>query len=85
VSLVEWGDTSLGKVLAEAEVAPALLRGERRAVSLELPDAVKTRDRAVSVELHTDYYDDNGVCNERLALVIDDSFMLALPQPCSSV
>jgi hypothetical protein len=81
VSLIEWGDTSLGKVLAQADVAPALLRGERRAVSLELANATKTRDRDVSVELHADYYDDNGVRNERLALVVDDTFVLTPPQP----
>jgi hypothetical protein len=81
VSLIEWGDTSLGKVLAQADVAPALLRGERRAVSLELANATKTRDRDVSVELHADHYDDNGVRNERLALVVDDTFVLTPPQP----
>jgi hypothetical protein len=85
ISLVEWGGTSLGTVIAEAEVAPALLRGERRAVSLDLPDASKTLDLDVSVELHTDYYDDKGVRNERLALVIDDSFVLTPPQPRSRI
>ena len=84
VSLVEWRESDLGRLLAQSEVAPALLRGERRAASLELRDASKTLDRTVSVELHADYYDDNGVRNERLAFVVEDSFVLTPPQPPSS-
>jgi hypothetical protein len=61
-------------------VAPALLRGEQRTVLLTLDD-VDLDDRSLSVELHSDYYDDNGVRNERLAFVFDDTLVLTPPQP----
>jgi len=81
LSLVEWTDASaFGRSLAEASVAPALLRGERRLVVLSLDVAdQRIEDRSVSVELHADYYDDNGVRNERLALVFEGSFVLTPP------
>jgi hypothetical protein len=83
VSLVEWTDaTALGRALAEADVAPALLRGERRTVILKLAAAdARFDDRSVSIELHADYYDDNGVRNERLAFVSQGSFVLTPAPP----
>jgi hypothetical protein len=82
VELVEWTDAPLGRARAQADVAPALMRGERRRVSLRLAAAdARFDDRAVSIELNADYYDDNGVRNERLALVMGESFVLTPPQP----
>lgn len=81
VAIVEWvGDRPIGRTIAEASVAPALLRGERRVVALSVPSAeAKFDDREVSIELHADYYDDNGSRNERLALVYEDSLLLMPP------
>jgi len=83
VSLVEWTDAGpFCRSLAEAHVAPALLRGERRRVVLPLRVAdARFDDRSVSIELHAAYYDDNGVRNERLAYVFESSFVLTPPQP----
>ena len=84
VSLIKWDDSGpLGITLAHSEVAPALLRGERRTVSLTLQDRSLANDRAISIELNADYYDDNGVRNERLAFVVDDSLVLTPPPPRS--
>lgn len=82
IAIVEWTDSPFGRRLVEADVAPALLRGEQRKVELELPiEGVRFDDRDVSIELHADYYDDNGVRNERLALVYRDDFLPTPPQP----
>jgi len=35
----------------------------------------------MSIELCADYYDDNGVRNERLAFIVDDSLVLTPPTP----
>lgn len=81
VDLVEWADerAGLGFSIDTQEVAALLLRGEHREVQLVLP-ASKARfdDRTVAYEIGADYYDDNGVRNERLALALDDG-ILALP------
>jgi hypothetical protein len=82
LSLIEWRAHSVGKVLADTDVAPALVRGEGRRVVLRLEESdALTSDREVSVELHSDYYDDNGVRNERLAFLVGDGFVLTPPQP----
>ena len=66
--------------LSPRKVAPALLRGERRSITLELPgDNARFDDRTIAVELNADYYDDNGVRNERLALVLEDTFVQLPP------
>jgi hypothetical protein len=82
VSIVEWiQDRPLGRSLCAIDVAPALLRGEQRIVSLELNSAdLRFDDRHVSTELHAAYYDDNGVRNDRLAFVVEDALALTPPQ-----
>ncbi len=83
VSLVEWtGDSVLGMSLAEAGVAPAMLRGEQRLVTLELlaEHAAGLDDRSRSIEVMCDYYDDNGVRNHRLAFVVEGDLVLTPPQ-----
>src|SRR5579859_890804 len=49
IALVKWDAAGgLGQALDEAQVAPALLRGERRNVSLTLRDRALANDRASS-------------------------------------
>ena len=82
VAILEWSNNPFGRQLVEAEVAPALLRGEQRTVALELPiEQARFDDRTVSIELVAEYYDDNGVRSERLALVFSDGLVLTPPQP----
>lgn len=83
VAIVEWrANKPFGRRLSEALVAPALLRGERRVVRQPLPaEAARFDDRSSSTELHSDYFDDNGVRNLRLGLVFEDSFVLTPPEP----
>jgi hypothetical protein len=83
VAIVKWTDeTPLGVTIHRADVAPALLRGERRTVALELPVAeARFEDRTRSIELYGAYFDDNGVRNERLGFVFEGSLVLTPPQP----
>lgn len=83
VSLVEWTDESaFGRALAEADVAPALLRGDHRNVRLVLRrEYVRFDAPGVAVELSSGYYDDNGVRSERLALVLEETLIQLPPQP----
>jgi len=78
LSIVEWSDARpLGIALSEVDVAPALLRGERREVILRLATAdARFDDRGISIELGTDYWDDNGLRNVRLGLVTEDGLIL---------
>ena len=83
VDLVEWSDErgDLGLTIDRAEVAPTLQRGERRDAVLRLPvEQARFDDSSVALEIGADYYDDNGVRNERLALVFEDQIVL-LPVP----
>ena len=82
VDLVEWADerNGLGYIVDHQDVAPALQRGEQRDVILRLPtDAARFENRSVAYEIGADYYDDNGLRNERLALAFDDSLILLPP------
>lgn len=83
VGLTIWTDESgLGRVIDGAEVAPALLRGEQRVVTLVLPqDERRFDDRSCSLEMFATYYDDNGPRNQRVAFVFEDSLVLTPPQP----
>jgi hypothetical protein len=83
VSVVEWNDeTVFGEKIETVDVAPALLRGEQRTVMVHLPlERARFDDRSRSIELMSDYYDDNGVRNIRLAFVYDGELILTPPQP----
>jgi hypothetical protein len=83
IYLTVWTDeTPLSRIIDSANVAPALLRGEQRLATIELPsDEARFDDRSRSTEIDTAYYDDNGVRNERLAFVFEDSLVLTPPQP----
>jgi hypothetical protein len=83
VSIVEWNDEGpLGQMIETVDVAPALLRGEQRTVTLRLPiEKARFEDRSRSIELASDYFDDNGVRNVRLAFMFDDELVLTPPQP----
>ena len=83
LSIVEWNDESaFGEKIDRVDVAPALLRGEQRTVTLRLPlERARFEDRSRSIELMSDYYDDNGVRNTRLAFVFDGELILTPPQP----
>lgn len=83
VALVAWtGDSLFGKRLAEAYVAPALVRGDRRIIALRLAAAdARFDDREVSIELQANYIDDNGIRDERLGFVFEDSMVLTPPEP----
>ena len=81
ISMVAWTDeTTLGLSVARADVAPALLRGERRTsvLNLTLKEA-HLNDHSVSIELWAGDDDDNGVRNERVAWAFasEDSRLLA--------
>ena len=82
VDLVEWADerNGLGHSVDQQEVAPVLQRGEQRDVILKLPtEAARFEDRSVAYEIGADYYDDNGLRNERLALAFGGSLILLPP------
>jgi hypothetical protein len=83
VSIVEWNDEGpLGHMIETVDVAPALLRGEQRTVTLRLPiEKARFEDRSRSIELASDYFDDNGVRNVRLAFMFDGDLLLTPPQP----
>jgi hypothetical protein len=83
VSIVVWTDDGpLGRTIHTVDVAPALLRGEQRTVTLRLPvDEARFDDRSRSIEIASDYFDDNGVRNVRLAFVFDGDLVLTPPQP----
>jgi hypothetical protein len=83
VCIVEWNDDgTFGHKIDAADLAPALLRGEQRRVVLRLPlDRARFEDRSRSIELMSDYYDDNGVRNVRLAFMFDGELVLTPPQP----
>jgi hypothetical protein len=83
VSIVEWADgRPLGRAIHTVDVAPALLRGEQRTVTMRLPvDDARFDDRSRSIEIGSDYFDDNGVRNVRLAFVFDGDLVLTPPQP----
>jgi hypothetical protein len=81
VDLVLWGDGPLGLSLDRVDVAPALLVGDQRSATLRLPASVDLGDRSQAVEIGADWYDDNGVRNERLALVLEGGLILTPPQP----
>jgi hypothetical protein len=53
-------DTLINRVVAEADVAPALLRGDQPVVHLALPTRdARFDDRSVAIELNSSYYDDS--------------------------
>jgi hypothetical protein len=83
VSIVVSTDGSaFGRYIDRVDVAPALLRGEQRTVMLRLPlDEAEFADRSRSIEIGSDYFDDNGVRNVRLAFVYDGQLVLTPPQP----
>jgi hypothetical protein len=82
VDLVEWSDEreGLGRAVDREDAVALLQRGEEWGALLRLPiSAARFHDRTVAYEIGADYYDDNGVRNERLALVFDDSLILLPP------
>jgi hypothetical protein len=83
ISVVEWSDEGpFGERIDTVDVSPALLRGEQRTVTVRLPVGRATfGDRSRSIELASDYFDDNGVRNVRLAFVYDGELVLTPPQP----
>jgi hypothetical protein len=83
VSIVEWNDEGpFGYQIDTVDVAPALLRSEQRTVTLRLPiERARFQDRSRSIELASDYFDDNGVRNVRLAFMSDGDLVLTPPQP----
>jgi hypothetical protein len=83
ISIVVWtGESPFGRKIDSADIAPALLRGEQRTATLRLPvDEGQFDDRSRSIEIGSDYYDDNGVRNVRLAFVYDGELVLTPPQP----
>ena len=82
VELVKWTDEATGSSIDRVDVAPALLRGEQRPVTLTLPRSDAHFDeRSEAIEVRADYYDDNGVRDERLASVYEDDLVLTPPQP----
>jgi hypothetical protein len=83
VSIVVWTDeTAFGRRIDTVDVAPALLRGEQRRATLHLPlHEAEFADRSRSIEIGSDYFDDNGVRNIRLAFVYDGQLVLTPPQP----
>lgn len=81
VDLVEWSDErgKLGYSI-DSDDGAVLQRGEEWEAVLRLPAAAaRFHDRTVAYEIGADYYDDNGVHNERLALAFDDSLLLLPP------
>lgn len=84
VDLVEWSDErgDLGLTIDRDDVAPILQRGEQRDALLRLPvEQARFDDISVALEIGADYYDDNGVRNERLALVFEDQIVLLPVRP----
>jgi hypothetical protein len=82
IQLVVWTDAPGGFELDSVDVAPALLRGEQREMSLLLcAEEAKFDDINRSIEIHAAYYDDNGVRSGRLAFVFEDDLVLSPPQP----
>jgi hypothetical protein len=81
VELVDWTiDNPRGRRIHRAHVAPALLRGEQREVSLELPqEDARFDDRSHVIEVQADYFDDNGLRNERLAHVLSANELILTP------
>ncbi len=71
----------LGIAVAEQTVATALGPGETRTVAMRLPlGAAMFDDRGTAIELASDYYDDAGVRNNRLALVLEDGLVPLPPE-----
>lgn len=62
VELQLWTDgTELGRSLHRVDVAPAMLRGEQRNITLRLPlEESRFDDRSRSLEIHADYYNDSS-------------------------
>ncbi len=83
LSIVEWmAEKPFGDAIETVAVAPALLRGEQRTVTVRLPvERACFEDRTRSIELMSDYFDDNGVRNVRLAFMGDSDLILTPPQP----
>jgi hypothetical protein len=81
VELVAWRSGPFGETIHHVDLAPALNPGEQRPATLRLPLQVDLDDPSQSIEIVTDYFDDNGVRNERLAFVTSSDLILTPPQP----